>query len=356
MDDSVFRVIDANLNRCHEGLRVLEDHARFCGNQPRLAEELKEFRHNLQASIPDAWSVNCLKLRDVAGDPGTAFESADEYQRDSSTSIVSANASRVKQSLRTLEEFSKALDAKVSRQLEGFRYRFYELEKRHLLGSHRQHGILVARTYALIDGASMAESQASWLERLFDVPPDVIQLRDKQCTDLELWRLAEQLKKQCDHSKKLLVINDRPDIARGIKADGVHVGQTELPISLVRQVVGTEAFIGWSTHGPEQAQTAESMGADYIGAGPTFNSQTKSFDHFPGLDYLKVVPSLTDLPAFAIGGISPDNVQRVMETGVRRVALSGCLSRSERPDQVLGEIRRVLEEYPMRAPSGVTDG
>jgi thiamine-phosphate pyrophosphorylase len=108
-------------------------------------------------------------------------------------------------------------------------------------------------------------------------------------------------------------------------ADGVHVGQEELSVKDARAIVGPQALIGMSTHNIEQARRAVLDGANYIGVGPTFPSDTKKFDSFTGLDFVRAVAAEISLPAFAIGGITLENVQQVVEAGIRRVAVSGAV-------------------------------
>jgi thiamine-phosphate pyrophosphorylase len=117
----------------------------------------------------------------------------------------------------------------------------------------------------------------------------------------------------------------RPDLAALAHADGVHVGQGDLPVKAARTIVGPDALIGVSTHWIEQARRAVLDGANYIGVGPTFPSGTKQFDQFPGLELLRAVASEIRLPAFAIGGVGPDNLAAVLETGVGRIAVSSAV-------------------------------
>ena len=118
-----------------------------------------------------------------------------------------------------------------------------------------------------------------------------------------------------DEPRHFAIINDRADIAAAVGADGVHVGQEDLSVKDARAIVGTRMLIGVSTHNIEQARAAVLDGANYLGAGPTFASRTKSFDDFAGLDYLREVSSEIRLPTFAIGGITAENLPSVMAAG-----------------------------------------
>jgi thiamine-phosphate pyrophosphorylase len=161
---------------------------------------------------------------------------------------------------------------------------------------------------------------------------DIIQLRDKQADDRTLLSRSRILKNCIAASGRdvLFIMNDRPDLAVLAGADGVHVGQEELPATLVRQMVGN-LLVGISTHSIEQARQAVLDGADYIGAGPVFESATKEFSQLAGLDYLREVAAEISIPAFAIGGINEDNLDEVFQTGIRRVAVSSALLDSDNP-------------------------
>jgi thiamine-phosphate pyrophosphorylase len=140
-----------------------------------------------------------------------------------------------------------------------------------------------------------------------------------------------------------LVVNDRPDIAVLADADGVHVGQDDLSVKDARRIVGPRRLVGRSTHSLDQARQAVLDGADYIGVGPTFPSSTKSFAEFTGVELLRAVAAEIRLPAFAIGGISADNLWQVLETGVGRIAVCGAIASAGDPSAAARELLRRLE-------------
>ncbi len=138
-------------------------------------------------------------------------------------------------------------------------------------------------------------------------------------------------------------MNDRPDLAVLSAADGVHVGQDELSVKDARAIVGPHALIGVSTHNIEQARRAVLDGADYIGVGPTFPSDTKKFESFAGLDFVRAVVAEIALPAFAIGGITLDNVSQVISAGLSRIALSGAIVNAPNPTTASRDFLAKLE-------------
>ena len=148
-----------------------------------------------------------------------------------------------------------------------------------------------ARLYAIMDGQGNEAEFTNHVTQLEQAGVDAIQLRDKELDDGPLLQRAQLLRKILNQGagRTLLIINDRPDIAVLSGADGVHLGQREMSVQQARRIVGTEALIGVSTHSLEQVQQAVMDGANYIGCGPVFKSQTKPFDSFPGLDFLQQV-------------------------------------------------------------------
>ncbi len=141
----------------------------------------------------------------------------------------------------------------------------------------------------------------------------------------------------------LLVVNDRPDIAMLARADGVHVGRDDLTVKDVRAVVGPRMLIGVSAHSIEQARQAVLDGASYIGVGPTFPSNTKTFEQFTGLELLRTVAAEIRLPAFAIGGIGLENLPEVLATGIGRVAVSHAILACADPAAALRRMRQIID-------------
>ncbi len=139
-------------------------------------------------------------------------------------------------------------------------------------------------------------------------------------------------------SERLLIVNDRPDLAVLCGADGVHVGQDELTVRDARRIVGANRLVGVSTHSIEQARAAVLDGADYLGVGPVFVSQTKSFDALAGLEFVSQAAAEIGLPWYAIGGISPQNVREVCDAGATRVAVSSVICTARDPQVVASSL------------------
>ncbi len=319
---TAYRILDANFNRCSEGLRVMEEYVRFVLEDAHLSAVCKQLRHDLitlLGQVPANW---LHAMRDVTGDVGTTISTESEYQRINVKEVASANVKRVEQSLRSMEEYAKVVSPQLAAGLESLRYRTYTLERAmSVLGTSCQR-LAIARLYVLIDGRATVEAFRDLVMSLLESGVDVLQLRDKQLTDRALLLRARLLRELTRNSDTLFIMNDRVDLAMASGAEGVHLGQDELPVSAARRLLGPEALIGVSTHKMEQARQAVLDGADYLGCGPTFPSATKSFSQFPGLEYLRQVSQEISLPAFAVGGIDGENLTQVLQAGFSRVAVS----------------------------------
>lgn len=326
---AAWRTIDANFNRAVEGLRVVEDHARFVLGDAFLSRECKALRHDLTSALSgiDPHNVR-LVCRDTLGDVGTSISTPQEAERHSAQELAAANWQRASQALRVIEEFAKLISSAAT-SFEQLRYRSYTLAKAFAV-NERSRTIWEGRhLYMLIDGGPSEAAFAATARELIPAGVHVLQLRDKHLDDRQLLERAKQLRRLIDEAppdqRPLFIMNDRPDIAILARADGVHVGQEELPVSEVRRLVGPVMQIGVSTHSLEQARAAVLAGADYLGCGPTFASETKSFADFPGLPFLRQLAAEIALPSFAIGGITADNLAQVLATGMTRVAVSGAI-------------------------------
>jgi len=326
MDDRVvYRILDAAANRAAEGLRTAEEFARFGLGDALLSRQAKELRHGLTTTLGQLDRQRLLAARDTPADCGTEITTSEETRRQEVEQVLAAALARVQQSLRCLEEYGKLISAQLAAALEQLRYRSYSLEKDLLLAISRRARIADSRLYVLVD---LAGEEEDWLRRivqLADDGVDVIQLRDKNASDRLLLQraalAADALCREPHEQRCQLIINDRADIAAAVGADGVHVGQDELTVAAVRRVIGADKIVGVSTHSMEQALQAVDEGADYIGCGPTFPSQTKQFEAFPGVDFLQRVAAEITVPAFAIGGIDADNLAQVIEVGCLRIAV-----------------------------------
>lgn len=173
---------------------------------------------------------------------------------------------------------------------------------------------------------------------------DVFQLRDKHAADDALLAKAREARRACDEAGALLVVNDRPDVARAAGADGVHVGQDDAPVDEARALIGPGGLVGVSTHSPEQVEAACAAGADYIGVGPVFETPTKEGRPAVGLELVAFAAAHATVPFFAIGGIDAGNVARVAAAGATRVAVVRAIALAPDPEGVARSLRAVIDE------------
>lgn len=346
MNGPVLRLVDANANRAREALRVIEDYARFVLNADPLCSTLKSIRHDLTQTLAGVLP-HAILHRDTPGDVGTAITTPEEGQRDDLTDIVIAAGKRLGEALRAIEEGLKAVAPEQSPRVETLRYRFYDVEQRIVvtLRPHREQ-LQAVQLYVLITASLCGAEWLSVAQAAIEGGADALQLREKDLESASLLYRARHLVDLCHARGVLCIINDRPDIAVLSGADGVHVGQDDLPAAEVRRLVGNDKIIGVSTHNLAQARQAVLESADYIGVGPFFPSQTKPRDFLAGPAFAKEAAAQVAVPAIAIGGITAANVDEVLATGVRRVAVSSAVCGAADP-------RAVAEALKGRLTRGV---
>jgi len=182
---------------------------------------------------------------------------------------------------------------------------------------------------------------------------DIVQLRDKNLRDRELSAVATEARAICRELGALFIVNDRPAVAIAAGADGVHVGQDDLPVSEVRQIVGPELLIGLSTHTAEQLRAASVTQADYLGVGPVHPTPTKAGRPAVGNELVEYAAGHTSLPFFAIGGLNAANVPDVLRAGARRVAVVRAIADSGDPRSSARELRELLEKQPTAQDDGL---
>lgn len=171
-----------------------------------------------------------------------------------------------------------------------------------------------------------------------DAGVKLVQYRNKTGSMKQAYAAAYALRGVAAERGMTFIVNDRCDLALAVEADGVHLGQADLPVLLARNVVGQTMLIGVSTHNPEQVRMATEEGADYLGFGPIFSTRTKA-NHDPvvGIKGLAGVRELTTLPIFAIGGIVPDSVPALRAAGANGVAVASAILDAEDRPRVLAQ-------------------
>ena len=340
-------MIDANLNRSSEGLRVLEDVARFFLNNAELSQRLRTLRHGL-ARETKSLSVGLLSQRDSEYDVGHPIPPKERELNMKTTSpqglldLVTANAKRVEESLRVVEELAKLPELSAmlnSASFEQTRFALYTLE-RDLISriSRRDKSERISGLYVILDRQFLAgRDELGMAGQVIEGGARVIQLRDKQSKKRELLLVAQKLRELCSQAGVLFIINDYLDLAMAVDADGLHIGQEDLPLPVVRKELPIDKIVGCSVTTTIQATKAQNEGADYIAVGSIFPTKTKREATVVGVDILKELKRIVSTPLVAIGGINQNNVGEVVSAGADAVAVISA---------VLGEkdVRRAVQK------------
>ncbi|MCL2688382.1 MAG: thiamine phosphate synthase [Chitinispirillia bacterium] len=182
-------------------------------------------------------------------------------------------------------------------------------------------------------------------ELLVDEEIPFVQLRMKNVSEKQIVDTALRMRKITEGSNTLFIVNDNPHIAKEVMADGVHIGQSDMPYQQVREIVGDDMIIGISTHNPQQTKNACDEKPDYIGVGPVWATPTKQIaDPAIGLDGMKEMLSISTVPAVCIGGIDLSNLASVLESGAQNFCMVRQFTQSENPKLVLGDMKRIYDD------------
>ncbi len=323
MQAVIYRILDANLDRAREGLRIIEEWCRFGLNSPQLAAECKEMRQELAK-----WHTPEMRVaRHTNNDVGTDLTHPQEEQRANIQQLLQANLCRIQEALRVIEEYGKLLNPEMGANFKQMRYQAYILES-NLLGYYRQQILMRSRLYLV---TSASESLLQIVEAALQGGLTILQYRDKETDDSIRLNYAYKLRQLCAKYGALFIMNDRVDLALAVDADGVHLGQQDIPIVLARQMLGPQKIVGRSTTNPEEMQKAIKEGADYIGVGPVYDTPTKPGKTAAGLEYVRYASQNCPIPWFAIGGIDLNNINQVLAAGADRVAVVRAIMLAEQP-------------------------
>jgi thiamine-phosphate pyrophosphorylase len=291
-----------------------------------LTEECKRSRQELAS-----WHTDDLRsARDTINDPGTGLSHRNEEIRSDLNAVLRANLSRVQEALRVLEEYGKIYNSDMAAAVKQIRYRVYVIESK-IMVQDRHPKLRNARLYLVTMPCDrLLEIVESALQGGFTL----VQYRDKEREDRSRLEIATALCELCHRYNALFLVNDRPDIALAVGADGVHLGQQDMPISAARKILGKDYIIGQSTTNPDELQRALESETDYVGVGPVYATPTKPGKAAAGLEYVSYVADRVTIPWFAIGGIDSENLPEVIGAGAKRVAVVRSLMQAEDPRSI----------------------
>lgn len=341
MSRAALRIIDANLNRAREALRVLEDHTRFVAADPVATARIKSIRHRLRDIASAIGEESLLTARAIETDVGTNIKTSTELARSDSSAVATAAFHRLTESLRSICEYAKVISSSAAQIAEELRYDAYALQQYVLLRSDRVRAFEEKPLYALLTESVCRHDWRDTAKNLIAGGVGCIQLREKRLPACELLARARWLREQTRPAGVLLCINDRPDITALCDADILHLGQDDLAVADAREIVGGRMLIGVSTHNDEELQAALAQPPDYVAVGPMFTSTTKSGNDCAGPAAIARTAAATDLPVVAIGGITLENVDEVLAQSPDSICVCADLLQAE---DVVARTRAFVEK------------
>ena len=328
-DLRIYQIIDANLDRAREGLRVLEDWARFGLGKEKYVERIKNFRQILGKNHLEVYKLS----RNHNEDKCKGLSHEEQINRKTSEQIISSNSGRVQEALRVIEEFSRLHNHELSKIASKIRYEIYTLEIDLLSLSKYKKSIEILKENDLYVITDQKDNLLEIIEEILIAGVRIIQHRFKTGTDKDHLKEAIQIKKLCIRYNSLFIVNDRLDIALASNADGIHLGQDDFDLKTARKLLGYSKIIGISANNEIDISNALKQGCDYLGIGPVFETATKKDKKPIGVEKIKTLTKDLNIPWFAIGGIKLNNISYLKKNGFKKVALVSQLINSKDPKE-----------------------
>jgi len=328
-DLRIYQIIDANLDRAREGLRVLEDWARFGLGKEKYVEKIKNFRQILGKNHVAVYKQSRNHIEDKC----KGLTHKEQKKRKTSEQIISSNSGRVQEALRVIEEFSRLNNHELSKIASEIRYEIYTIEIDLLSFSKCKKLEEILKENDLYVITDQKDNLLEIIEEILIAGVRIIQHRFKKGTDKDHLQEAIKIKNLCERYNSLFIINDRIDIALASNADGIHLGQDDLDLKTARKLLGYSKIIGISANNAIDISNALKDGCDYIGIGPIFETTTKKNKQPLGIENIKTLTKDLNIPWFAIGGIKSNNISYLKRNGFKKVALVSELMNSEDPKE-----------------------
>ncbi|UCF15226.1 MAG: thiamine phosphate synthase [Phycisphaerales bacterium] len=350
MERAVWRIIDANFNRAREATRVVEEYCRFALDSKALAGRTKQLRHELSRAIGGLETGRLIAARDTLGDVGVDQYVDNQLDRADLRDSFTAGCKRLTEALRAIAETSRLENRTVAEAVEKLRYDAYTLEKDIVLFADPIEKYKSVRLYIVITSVLPVEV-ISLTHKCVLGGADCIQLRAKDIEDDKLLALAEAFVGICKDGGVLSVINDRVDIAVASGADGLHLGQNDLPIEKARKLQATPLVVGKSTHSIRQLRSACDERATYAALGPVFATGTKPDVRPVGLGYVRQAAEILadeGIGNVAIGGITADNVEQVLNAGAAGIAVCAAVTKAEDPTAMCRLLKEKIDAFKAR--------
>ena len=339
LDTRVARLIDANLDRAREGLRVVEDWCRFGLEQQDLVVRLKDWRQRLGRLHHDRYE----QARSTSTDTGAGLEHPAQLDRHSPDHVVAANCARVQEALRVLEEYGRNIDPALAAEAAVIRYGLYDLEVACLNATLRARRRTKLQDCRLCLITTPCDDLSDRVQAALQNGVSMVQYRWKAGNDRERLQEAQQLRQLCTRFGALLIINDRVDLALAVDADGVHLGQEDMPSEVARALLGSARLLGRSTHSIDQVHQAQQEPIDYLGFGPIHSTAVKPERSAVGLESVRDATATSQRPVFAIGGITSTNLPALIAAGGQRVAVIGAIMHADDVGQACRQLLQHLD-------------
>jgi thiamine-phosphate pyrophosphorylase len=312
------QVIDVNLNRLSEGLRIIEETTRFYFKDQKKLAIIRKLKQELWQNFSET-RKKAIWARKSEHDLGRDA-SFDIHKRGNLVDMLTANFKRCQEAARVLEEIFKISNPTQAKFFKNLRFIIYDLEKdllKRILPEFNP------RFYVILDIGTIGR------KRLIEITKSCIaggatmlQLREPKDTMTKQWLSdAKKIKTAITNTKVKFIINDRADVAMAINADGTHIGKDDIPIDDTQRLLGDEMIIGVTVRNVKEAIVAEKKGATYIGVGAIFPSPSKPSASVVGINTLKEIVNSVKIPVIAIGGITRNNAKNVLKTGASGIAI-----------------------------------
>ncbi|MFA6424231.1 MAG: thiamine phosphate synthase [Candidatus Magasanikbacteria bacterium] len=320
-----FSLIDANLSRAKEGMRVVEDTIRFVLRNEVLYAKIRPLRHLLAQLEHLLGSATRLTGRDFGQDLGQASLENNLVSRRNFWGLMKANISRLEEALRVLEEYAKIYLPQHYPYFQKLRHDIYRLEFE-VLSSTPHYWLQLYFESGIVYPLSDNVDELVWL---IDHGAKVVQLRNKSNDKNEIFNQAKFLCEYIDKKDKtafgytpvLLIIDDCVEVASQLPVAGVHIGQTDMPFLHARKILGSSKIIGKSNNNLEQMKASVAEGADYVAIGPVFATPIKKDCTPVGIDAIKKIKKEIFIPWVAIGGINKENSSELYSVGANNIAV-----------------------------------
>jgi thiamine-phosphate pyrophosphorylase len=314
------------VNRLDESLKFIEDVVRFNLENKTLLKKVRGLRAVFLQVKRRLREQHIVTFRNSRQDLGREAD-FDTGQRRSDEDLIVANLTRAKESARTLEEITKQERSTLSRLCKRLRFGLYDIESSIMDILDRSFD---PRIHIILDEQYLLGKNIRTLVRMLEAQgATMFQLRIRTLPDRRFCRYGETIKQVLKKKSTKFIVNDRIDIALACNADGVHLGQDDMPVRTARRILGSGMIIGASARTVMQARVAERQGADYLGVGSLFPTRTKTDARSTSMRSLRAICKQTNIPVIGVGGITDKNYRSVLRAGAAGIAVASYVLKGD---------------------------